>query len=460
MQEKMDSLQRNKTWTLVPNPGNKKLNSCKWIFKKNEGIPEVEPSRYKVRLVARGYTQREGIDFTEIFSPVVKHSSIRIIIAMVALLDMELEQMDVKTTFLHGNLEEHLLMKQPEGFEHKGNEDHVCLLHKSLYGLKQSPRQWYRRFDEFMLNNDYHISKFDNCVYYGGLDQGGAIYLLLYVDDMVIASKQKSDVEKLKNLLKGEFEIKDLGSTKRILGMEIFRNKVVGTLFLSQKKYIKKVLERFDMHNSKLVLTPLGYQFKLSAAQLTEAERAQMDGIPYAQAMGSLMYTMFCTRPDIAFAVSVVSRFLSCSNKTHWGAIKWIMRYLRGSSACGLLYGKSRSGVSEIVGYVDSDFAGDLDKRKSISGYMFILNMCIVSWKATLQPIVALSSIEDEFVAATEAENEAMWLKGILNELWMDHKTVEVFCANQSALQLIKNPVFHERTKHIDVNDGRRSQQK
>ena len=120
------------------------------------------------------------------------------------------------------------------------------------------------------------------------------------------------------------------------------------------------------------------------------------------------MYAMVYTKPDIAFAVSVVSRFLSCSNKTHWGAIKWIMRYLRGSSTCGLLYGNSRSGVSEIVGYVDSDFAGDLDKRKSILGYMFMLNMCIVSWKATLQPIVALSSTEAEFIAATEAVKEAM----------------------------------------------------
>ncbi|KAH9763595.1 hypothetical protein KPL70_001222 [Citrus sinensis] len=269
-----------------------------------------------------------------------------------AISDMELEQMNVKTAFLHGNLEEQLLIKQPE-------------------------------------------------------DQGGAIYLLLYVDDMLIASKHKSEVEKLKNLLKSEFEMKDLGSAKRILGMEIFINRAAGTLFLSQEKYIKKVLERFDMHNSKPVLTPLGSQFKLLVAQLTEAEKAQMDGIPYAQAVGSLMYAMVCTRPDIAFAVSVISRFLSYYNKTHWGAVKWIMRYHRGSSTYGLLYGKSRNGVSEIVGYVDSDFVGDLDKRKSISGYMFMLNMCI--------------------------------------------KTVQVFCDNQSALQLIKNPVFHERTKHIDV---------
>ena len=214
---------------------------------------------YKARLVARGYTQREGIYFTEIFSPAVKHRSIRIILTMVALLDMELEQMDVKTTFLHGNLEEQILMMHPEGFEHKGKEDYVCLLHKSLYGLKQFRRQWYRRFDEFMMNNGYHKSKYDNYVYFGGSDQGGAVYLLLYVDDMLIASKHKSKVDKLKNLLKSVFEMKDLRSAKMILGMEIFRNSGCW-YFVSKPKniYIKKVLERFDMHNSKSVLTPLG----------------------------------------------------------------------------------------------------------------------------------------------------------------------------------------------------------
>ncbi|KAK9220923.1 hypothetical protein WN944_009347 [Citrus x changshan-huyou] len=198
MQDEMESLQRNQTWTLVPNLGNKKLISCKWIFKRNEGIPDVEPPKYKARLVARGFTQRKGVDFNEKFSPVLKHSSIRILLAMVALLDLELEQMDVKTTFLHGNLEEQILMAQPKCFECKGKEDYVCLLHKSLYGLKQSPRQWYIRFDDFMVSKGYHISKYDSCVYFGGSYQGGVAYLLLYVDDMLIASKYKLEIERLK----------------------------------------------------------------------------------------------------------------------------------------------------------------------------------------------------------------------------------------------------------------------
>ncbi|KAH9806493.1 hypothetical protein KPL71_002780 [Citrus sinensis] len=349
MQDEMESLQRNQTWTLIPNPGNKRLISCKWIFKRNEGIPDVEPPKYKARLVARGFTQREGVDFNEIFSPVVKHSSIRILLAMVALLDLELEQMDVKTAFLHGNLEEQILMVQPEGFECK--------------------------------------------------DQGGVAYLLLYVDDMLIASKYKSEIKRLKNMLKAEFEINDLGNAKRILGMDIIRDRSAGTLFLSQEKYIKKVLER----------------------------------------------------SDIAHAVSVVSRYLSCPGKVHWNAVKWIMRYLKGSSTCGLLYGKTKSDKIEVMKFVDSDFAGDLDRRKSTSGYMFVLNSYLISWKSSLQTVVALSSTEAEFIATTEAVKEATWLKGLLNELWLNQKTVQVFCDNQSAIHLVKNQMYHERTKHIDV---------
>ncbi|KAH9762289.1 hypothetical protein KPL70_000762 [Citrus sinensis] len=419
IREEMDSLGRNQTWILVPNPGNRKIFSCKWIFKKKEGIPGVEDSRYKARLVARGFTQKEGIDFNEIFSPMVKHSSIRILLAMVALFDLELEQMDVKTAFLHGNLEEKILMSQPEGFEEQGHEEYVCLFKRSLYGLKQSPRQWYRRFDQFMISNGYSRSKYDSCVYHGIINSGKAVYLLLYVDDILIAGKDLSDIKELKNLLKGEFEMKDLGSAKRILGIDIVRDRTVGTLFLSQSRYISKVLERFQMLDSKPVLTPLGAQFKLSEdmSPTLNVGVVKMVDIPYSQAVGSLMYAMVCTRANIAYAVSVVSRFMSNPGKLHWDAVKWVMRYLKGTLDHGLMYGKSKHEVCEVRGYVDSDFAGDLDRRKSISGYLFMLDSCLISWKATLQHIVALSSTEAEFVAATEAVKESMWLRGLLNEL-------------------------------------------
>lgn len=196
-----------------------------WVFKRKKGIPRVEPARYKSKLVAKGFTQRDGVDFNEIFSPVVKHSSIRISLSIVAHFEMELEQMDVKTTFLHGNLEEKILMRQPVGYEASGKEDRVCLLKKSLYGLKQSPRQWYKRFDNFMLSSGYQRSKYDNCVYLRKTSEGDYVYLLLYVDDMLLAPKNRLEINKLKLQLKSKFEIKDLGAAKRILGMEISRSR-------------------------------------------------------------------------------------------------------------------------------------------------------------------------------------------------------------------------------------------
>ncbi|KAH9697780.1 Integrase catalytic domain-containing protein [Citrus sinensis] len=351
MEEEIDSLIKKKTWTLVTNLGNESLVSCKWIFKRKEGIPGAEASRFKARLVARGFTQKEGVDFTEVFSPVVKHSSIRMLLSMVALTDMEIDQMDVKTTFLHGKLEVEILMTQPEGFEVKEEEDYVCHLNKSLYGLKESPRQWYKRFDEFMISNGYLRSKYVSCVYFGSSSSGGAVYLMLYVDGMLLASKDMSEIKKLKDLLNAEFEMKDLGCAKTILGMDIIRDRAVGTLFVSQERYILKVLDRFDILDAKSVQTPLGSQFKLSKVQapVTNQDKFMMSEVPYAQAVGSLMYAMA------------------------------------------------------------------------------------------------------EFVAATEAVKEGKWLCGILNELWLRQKIFTIFCDNQSAIHLIKNQVYHERTKHIDV---------
>ena len=201
----------------------KKIIGCKWVFKRKEGIPGVEDTRYKARLVAKGYSQVHGVDFNDVFSPIVKHSSIRVLLALVAMYDLELEQLDVKTAFLHGELEEQINMEQPHGFEVDGKEDHVCLLKKSLYGLKQSPRQWYKRFDSFMLGHGYTRSMYDSCVYFRKLTDGSFIYLLLYVDDMLIAAKNLSEIHILKMQLSSEFEMKDLGAAKKILGMEIKR---------------------------------------------------------------------------------------------------------------------------------------------------------------------------------------------------------------------------------------------
>lgn len=428
MQDEMKSLIKNHTWTLVNKPANHKLVGCKWIYKRKEGIAGVEKPRYKARLVAKGFTQKEGVDFNEIYSPVVKHTSIRVLLALVTQFGMELEQMDVKTAFLHGKLEEKIYMSQPDGFICKGNEDKVCLLERSLYGLKQSPRQWYLRFDEFMIKNEYTRSMYDSCVYFRNLKGKPMVFLLLYVDDMLIASTDIREINKLKSRLSMEFEMKDLGASKRILGMDISRDKKNNKLFVAQKGYVEKVLKKFGMTDSKVVQTPLAGHFKLSVSQspTTEQEKKYMDKIPYASAVGSLMYSMVCTRPDLAYAASLVSRFMAKPGKPHWEAVKWVFRYLKGTSNLGLKYQKTDLKENALVGFVDSDYAGDLDKRRSLTGYVFTLFGCTVSWKATLQPVVALSTTEAEYIAATEAVKEALWLQGLIGELGIKPVTIKV----------------------------------
>nr|AAT44282.1 putative polyprotein [Oryza sativa Japonica Group] len=437
MHDEMESLEKNHTWELVKLPKEKKPIRCKWIFKRKEGMSPSDEARYKARLVAKGYSQIPGIDFNDVFSPVVKHSSIRTLLGIVAMHDYELEQMNVKTAFLHGELEEDIYMEQPEGFVVPGKENLVCRLKKSLYGLKQSPRQWYKRFDSFMLSQKFRISNYDSCVYLKVVD-GSVIYLLLYVDDMLIAAKDKSEIEKLKAQLSSEFEMKDLGAAKKILGMEITRERHSGKLYLSQKGYIEKVLRRFNMHDAKPVSTPLAAHFRLSSdlCPLSDYDIEYMSRVPYSSAVGSLMYAMVCCRPDLSHALSVVNRYMANPGKEHWKAVQWIFRYLRGTSSACLQFERSRDG---LVGYVDSDFAGDLDRRRSITGYVFTIGGCAVSWKASLQATVALSTTEAEYMAIFEACKEAIWLRGLYTELCGVTSCINIFCDSQSAIYLTKD---------------------
>ncbi|GJQ92982.1 retrovirus-related pol polyprotein from transposon TNT 1-94 [Tanacetum coccineum] len=451
MGEEIESLHKNKTWELVQLPERRKVVGCKWVFKMKTGLPGSNIVRFKARLVAKGYSQKEGIDYNEIFSPVVRHTSIRVLLSLVAHHDLELEQLDVKTAFLHGDLEEEIYMSQPEGFVVQGKEDYVCKLRKSLYGLKQSPRQWYKRFDSFMVKHGFSRSAYDCCVYHKKAPSGSLIYLLLYVDDMLVATKDMEEVKKLKILLNTEFDMKDLGAARKILGMEIIRDRKHGKLFLSQKSYIEKIISRFGMSSAKSVNTPSSANFRLSTtcAPQNEAEIEYMSRIPYASAVGSLMYAMVCTRPDIAHAMSVVSRYMAHPGKEHWNAVKRIFRYLKGTSDVGLIYGGDREYL--VAGYSDSDYAADLDARRSLTGYVFTIGNSVVSWKATLQPSVALSTTEAEYMALTEAAKEGIWLKGLIEDLGFPQDQATVFCDSMSAICLAKDQVYHDRTKHIDV---------
>ncbi|GJT51077.1 retrovirus-related pol polyprotein from transposon TNT 1-94 [Tanacetum coccineum] len=365
---------------------------CKWLFKIKEGIKGVQKPRYKARLVAREFTQRAGIDYNEVFSPVVRHTSIRVILALTTCKDYELEQLDVKTAFLHGNLEEVIYMRQPPGYE-QGNK--VCLLKKSFYGLKQSPRQWYRRFDEYMLSNGFKRSSYDSCVYYRSYAPGEYIYLFLYVDDILIAFKSKAEIGSTKSLLKKEFDMKELGEAKKILGMEIVKDRIRKILRVSQSGYVSKILNNFRTDNGKSVQMPLGGHFKLSLKDcpVRDCDVERMSKVPYENTVGSLIYLMVCTRPDIAYTVSIVSRYLANPGKNHWEAMKWILKYFWGTENVGLVYGTDRNNHIDVTDFVDSDYTKDPDK-------------------------------DVEYMALTEAVKEAIWLRGLLEELGVKLNTV------------------------------------
>nr|GEW95506.1 retrotransposon protein, putative, Ty1-copia subclass [Tanacetum cinerariifolium] len=374
-----------KHWELVKLPKEKRVISCKWLFNVKDGIPEVESNRYKAQYVVRGFDQREGINFNEVFSSVVRHTSIRVLLSIVALQDLELEQLDVKTTFLHGHLEEEINVEQPEGFKVPGKEDHVCRLKKSLHGLKKSPRQ-YKRFDSFMISHGYDRCSYNECVYLRKFPDGSFLYLVLYVDDMLIAAPNKDQIRELKDQLSNEFDMKDLGAAKRILGMEIRKDRKMGKLTLSLTNYISKVLKKFNMSSCKPVATPLAPHFTLSSHECpkSEEDKEDMSRVSYSSVVGRLMYAMVCTRPDLAHDVSVVSRYM---------------------------HNPGRASPNGVVGYVDFDYAGDLDARKSIFSYIFSHCGSAISWYLSLQAITALSTTEAKYISSIEGVKEAIWLR-------------------------------------------------
>ena len=258
MQDEMESLMSNQTWELTKLPKGKKALHNKWVYRIKEEYNGRK--RYKARMVVKGFQQKEGVDYTDIFSPVVKLTTIRLVLAIVAAENLHLEQLDVKTAFLHGDLEEDIYMHQPQGFSVKGKENLVCKLKKSLYGLKQAPRQWYRKFDNFMCSNGFTRLQADHCCYMKNFDNS-YIILLLYVDDMLVAGSSIEEINELKKQLSKRFEMKDLGAAKQILGMRIIRDRSNDTLKLSQEEYVKKVLKRFNMDKAKPVSTPLASHF-------------------------------------------------------------------------------------------------------------------------------------------------------------------------------------------------------
>ncbi|RVW44373.1 Retrovirus-related Pol polyprotein from transposon TNT 1-94 [Vitis vinifera] len=452
MDDEMNSMYMNGVWDLVELPHGCKPVGCKWVFKtKRDSSGRIE--RYKTRLVVKGYSQREGIDFKETFSPVSIKDSFRVILSIVAHFDLELHQMDVKTSFLNGDLDENVYMEQPTGFTEVGKEHLVCKLNKSIYGLKQASRQWYLKFDRIITQNGFKKNTVDRCIYLR-VSGSSYIFLVLYVDDILLASNDSDLLIETKHMLSTHFDMKDLGEASYVLSIKIFRDRANGVLKLSQRTYIKKILKRFNMHNCSSTKVPIVKDDKFSKAQCpqNDDEREEMRTIPYLSLVGSLMYAQVCTHPDIAFVVGMLGRYLSNPRIEHWKAAKNVLMYLQGTKDLMLTY--RRTNILDVVGFCDADFVGCIDDKKSTTGYIFMMAGGVVSWKSVKQTLTTSSTMEAKYVACYEACCHAMWMQNFISALGVVDsisRPLKLFCDNFTAAAFSKNTRSIPRSKHIDV---------
>lgn len=436
--DEYNSLVKNKTWTLTALPAGRKAISCKWVFK-HKTDENGHVVRFKARLVARGFSQIYGIDYMDTFAPVAKLASLRILLAIAAVEDLEIHQMDVVTAFLIPDLEEEIYMVQPEGFD--GKEGLVCKLQKGLYGLKQSARIWNARLRPL----GFQQSSCDPCIY---INNSSGIITAIWVDNLIILGKDLSFIDKVKDRLRAEFEMKDLGELQYFLGIQVLRNRSKRQLHINQSGYINSILERFGMEDSKPTPTPIATGTTLHKA--TDSD-ALVDLKPYQSLVGSQMYAMLCTRPDIAYAVSQVSRHGSAPTATHQSTGKRGFRYLNTTSTIGITYDGSHG--LELEAYCDADYAAS-EGRKSMMAFLFKLAGAAVSWMSKLEPTVAISSTESEYMALLQAVKESIWIQRFLKELGrysMVKNVDRIMEDNQGAIALAHNPEYHARTKHIDV---------
>lgn len=444
--DELNALVENGTWEIVDLPPGRNAIDSKWTFKiKRNSNGEIE--RYKARLVAKGYSQKEGIDYSETFSPVVRYSSIRLLLSLAVRHDLDIDQMDVVTAFLQSELKEEIYMKIPEGC--KSDTRKVYRLKKSIYGLKQASRVWNRKLDETLKKIGLTQSKTEPCIYFK-TQNGEKTYVAIYVDDILIFSNNQRSKEYIKERLSKCFKMKDLGPAHYILGMKLTRDRENGKLWLNQNSYIEDMLKKFNMDQCNPISTPIDINQKITKnmCPTTEDEINEMKTIPYQEAVGSIMYAAQVTRPDIAYAVGVLSRFNKNYGKAHWQAVKRIFRYLKATSHYALQF--SKDGSSQIDGFTDADWAGDVDDRKSTTGYVFKFQNGPISWNSKKQQTTALSTTEAEYMALSTSAQEAMWLKSLLTELDEIH-SIEIKCDNKSAICLSHNNTFHARSKHIDI---------
>lgn len=445
----------NGTWELVGRPEGVNVIGSRWVFK-TKLDENGEIVKFKARGVAQGYSQKEGIDFEKVFAPTARQTTIRTVLSVAAWKDWELENMDVNVAFLNAEVEEEIYMRQLEGYEVYGpnGEELVCKLKKSIYGLKQASRNWNQTIDKWMKDYGFKASEADPCLYVKHEEQE-VIVVIIWVDDLIIAGSCKQIIQDFKAAISKRFSMKDLGALKWILGVEIKRDRTRRRIEMTQTAYINQMLERFGMADCKSVGAPA----EGVLSRITAEDGGRPDKL-YMSIVGSLLYASMITRPDITYAVQALGRHMQSCGNEHMVAAKRVLRYLQGTKDLGLVYEAGETGSGNgigqpcVVGFSDADWGGDLDTRRSTTGYLFMIEETggVVSWGSKLQPTVALSSAEAEYMAACAAVQEAVHLRLLMSDLGFEQREPTVIYEdNQGCIALSDNPVYHRRTKHIDI---------
>lgn len=442
----LNAHKKNKTWEIVERPNNVNVVGCKWVFTtKYDEYGKVKKRK------AKGFTQTPGIDFNETYAQVARQRSIRVLIAIAVKLKLHLHQLDVVTAYLNGNLEESLYMEIPEYYDQLKNKNisnktHACKLKKAIYGLKQSGRIWYMTLDSQLQKLGFSQLKNEPCLYVYKEDKNSML-IAIYVDDIIIASNNEEKANWIKQQLASNFDIKHIGKLKYFLGIEF--HTIEDGIVLTQRKYITLLIEKFQMKDCNPVNTIMNISEKLfkEMCPLTKEEKEEMKYLPYQNLIGSLLYLAVTSRPDIAFAVSKLSQFNINPGKSHWIAAKRVLRYLKQTSNLGLYF---RSTPDDIKGFVDANWASNVDDRKSFTGYFFKLSNSALSWEVKKQQTVALSSAEAEYMALAEASKEAIYLANLIEEIHpRKNAPIVLFNENQSAQIMAKSETFNNRSKHI-----------
>lgn len=440
MDEEIASLAANDTWTLQPAPPGIKPIPVKWVYKeKRDTNGNIE--RHKARLVVKGFHQREGIDYDQVFAPVSKYSTLRTVLAIAADLDLEIHQLDIKTAFLNGKLDEDVFIQQPPGYNNN-NPSLACKLNKALYGLKQASRAWHRTLKTKIESMGFTESTADPGLFVK--PSSSPVYLLIYVDDILVITADTSTLNAIKDQIAITFDTRDLGPATFFLGIDIMRDRITKTIKLTQTRHITDLLSKFNMDKSKPFDTPSSIAFKLTA----DGDPLDTTEHPYSTLIGSLMYLTSCTRPDIAQAVGALARYMSKPTIAHWTAAKHVLRYLTGTTDYGIVFTPSNSTLNA---YCDANHAGDIDTRRSTTGYVFTFNNGAITWSSRLQPTVAASTTEAEYMAAAATVKEALWLRKLFNDLDLHTACIDIKSDSQSAIHMLKNPVISLRSKHIDI---------